>query len=101
MTESARERIAAFYAETYDEAVPDWPGELDFYHTLAAEARAQGGAVLERWQSEPVRLHCVFRFEMEHLLGRTGFAVDALYGDFFRQPLCDDSSEMIWVARPA
>lgn len=52
-----------------------------------------------RWQTGPIRLHCLFRFEMEHLLGRAGFAVDALYGDFFRQELQDDSSEMIWVAR--
>jgi hypothetical protein len=44
-------------------------------------------------------LHCVFRFEMEHLLARVGLAVDAVYGDFSRHPLEDKSLDMIWVAR--
>ncbi|MBI2955922.1 MAG: methyltransferase domain-containing protein [Acidobacteria bacterium] len=39
-----------------------------------------------------------FRFEMEHLLGRCGFRVAALYGDFDRSPLRNDSPEMIFVA---
>lgn len=57
------------------------------------------GQVLNRWQTQPIRLHCVFRFEMEHLLARVGLAVEAVYGDFDRHPLGDKSSEMIWVAR--
>jgi SAM-dependent methyltransferase len=36
-----------FYAQTYDARVSDWPGELDFYRALAAEATARGHAVLE------------------------------------------------------
>jgi hypothetical protein len=36
---------------------------------------------------------------MEHLLARASFIVEAVYGDFFRQALQDDSSEMIWVAK--
>jgi len=43
MTESANE----LYAELYDASVPDWPGEIDFYRALAAEAIARGEAVLE------------------------------------------------------
>ena len=46
-----------------------------------------------------MRLHCVFRFEMEHLLARAGLIVEALYGNFARQPLADTSSDMMWVAR--
>jgi ubiquinone/menaquinone biosynthesis C-methylase UbiE len=57
------------------------------------------GRVVNRWQTEPIRLHCVFRFEMEHLLARVGLAIEAVYGDFYRRPLLDKSSEMIWVAR--
>lgn len=57
------------------------------------------GEVADRWESGPLRFHCVFRFEMEHLLARAGFAVRAVYGDFFRGELRDGSSEMIWVAR--
>jgi SAM-dependent methyltransferase len=63
------------------------------------EETEPGGKIGERWHRGPVRLHCVFRFEMEHLLARTGFQVEALYGDFYRKPLDDGSTEMIWVAR--
>ncbi len=59
------------------------------------------GRVQNTWETEPVRLHCFFRFEMQHLLARAGFRVQALYGDFARHALQDDSSEMIWVASPA
>ena len=44
-------------------------------------------------------LHCVFRFEMEHLLARTGFEIQAMYGDLLKNKLSDNSSEMIWEAR--
>jgi hypothetical protein len=36
---------------------------------------------------------------MEHLLARSGFAVEALYGDFDERPLTEDCREMIWVAK--
>jgi SAM-dependent methyltransferase len=63
------------------------------------EERDEAGQVIGRWETAPKALHCVFRFEMEHLLARAGLTVEALYGDFLRQPLHDDSPEMIWVAR--
>ncbi len=44
-------------------------------------------------------MHCAFRFEMEHLLARAGFEIEALYGDFLRRPLTTESSEMVWVTR--
>ena len=58
------------------------------------------GIVLDRWETGPVHLHCIFRFEMEHLLVRAGFMIEALYGDFFKQDLTDKSTEMVWVVRP-
>jgi hypothetical protein len=57
------------------------------------------GLVLRTWQREPMALHCVFRFEMEHLLARTGFDSRSVYGDFFKNPLDENSSEMVWVAK--
>jgi hypothetical protein len=57
------------------------------------------GQVVDRLDRGPIRLHVVYRFEMEHLLARAGFTVAALYGDFLRQEFRDESSEMIWVAR--
>jgi SAM-dependent methyltransferase len=55
--------------------------------------------VIETWPMEPMALHCVFRFEMEHLLRRAGFLIEAVYGDFHKGNLSESSSEMIWIAR--
>jgi len=43
-------------------------------------------------------LRYFFRYEVEHLLERCGFSVQALYGNFDGTPLRDDSPEMIFVA---
>jgi hypothetical protein len=66
--------------------------------TVWEEIGADGKAV-ERWKRGPVRLHCVFRFEMEHLLAQVGFEIEAVYGDFFQRELKDESADMVWVAR--
>jgi SAM-dependent methyltransferase len=39
-----------------------------------------------------------FRYEVEHLLARSGFKITELFGDFDGSPLIDDSPEMIFVA---
>ena len=57
------------------------------------------GSVLQTWERKPMALHCVFPFEMEHLLARTGFTERVVYGDFFKNPLPENSPEMIWVTR--
>jgi SAM-dependent methyltransferase len=41
-----------------------------------------------------------FRYEVEHLLARTGFALRSLYGNFDRSAFADASPEMIFVAEP-
>ena len=46
-----------------------------------------------------LKLRYTFRFEMEHLLARTGFEVEGLYGDCFGGAFEDSSPEMVWVAR--
>lgn len=66
--------------------------------TVWEELDANGQA-LNRVERKPIRLHCVFRFEMEHLLARVGYEIAAVYGDFLHQELQDDSSDMIWVAK--
>jgi SAM-dependent methyltransferase len=88
-------RIRALRAWSYERAT-----QTAIVQTVWEEV-GPDGFVVDRWETGPVRLHCVFRFEMEHLLARAGFAVEALYGDFFRQGLEEESSEMIWVARRA
>jgi SAM-dependent methyltransferase len=86
-------QVRAFRAWSYEPA-----SQTAISRALWEEVGADG-QVVDRWESAAVPLHCVFRFEMEHLLARAGFAVDALYGDFFRGPLLDTSSEMVWLAK--
>ena len=43
-------------------------------------------------------LRYFFRYEVEHLLARCGFRLEAVYGNFDASPLTDDSPEMIFVA---
>lgn len=43
-------------------------------------------------------LRYFFRYEVEHLLARCGFRLEAVYGNFDRSPLTNDSPEMIFVA---
>jgi SAM-dependent methyltransferase len=43
-------------------------------------------------------LRYFFRYEVEHLLARRGFRLEAVYGDFDTSPLEDESPEMIFVA---
>jgi SAM-dependent methyltransferase len=43
-------------------------------------------------------LRYFFRYEVEHLLARCGFRLEAVYGDFDTSPLEDESPEMIFVA---
>jgi SAM-dependent methyltransferase len=40
-----------------------------------------------------------FRYEVEHLLARSGFTVKETFGNFDRSPLRDSSPEMIFVAQ--
>ncbi len=56
------------------------------------------GQWMERVERGPTALHCVFPFEMEHLLARVGFRDIVVYGDFFAGKLRADSTDMIWVA---
>lgn len=46
-----------------------------------------------------MRLRYVSQAEMESLLARSGFEVEALYGWFDGRPLAPNSEEMVWLAR--
>lgn len=59
----------------------------------------ENGDVIQKWEMEPARLHCIFPFEMEHMLKRVGFFIEAVYGDFFKTKLTSESSQMIWLAK--
>jgi SAM-dependent methyltransferase len=61
--------------------------ELVYYVTTP------GAGVERRVQAFPMRWF--FRFELEHLLARSGFAIEAVYGDFARSPLTSSSPEIV------
>lgn len=65
--------------------------------TFIYERQGPDGAV-ER-EFEPLRLRWFHRFEIEHLLARSGYEVEALYGDWDRGPFVENGQEMIWIAR--
>jgi len=48
--------------------------------------------------SETFPMRFIFRYELEHLLARSGFRMVALYGDYDRSAFADDSLGMIAVA---
>jgi SAM-dependent methyltransferase len=56
------------------------------------------GAVMEkRFVEWPYRW--TYRFEAEHLLERAGFAVEAVYGGYQREPFVSESPAMLFLAR--
>ena len=57
------------------------------------------GTAVATVEDGPTPIHCVFPYEMEHLLGRAGFTIKALYGDFKGSELTDRSTEMLWMAQ--
>jgi SAM-dependent methyltransferase len=63
--------------------------ELIYYLRMGDEVERIVQAFEMRWYTAS---------ELEHLLGRAGFMVDAIYGDFERGPLRDGSPEIVVVA---
>jgi len=47
----------------------------------------------------PLRMRFFFRFEIEHLLARSGLKLVKLYGDFGKHPYRNNSSEMVWIVK--
>ncbi len=63
------------------------------------EEMDENGAVIRTVIRDPVPMHAIFPVEVEHMLARVGLSVEAVYGDFFRNPLNEKSPGMIWMAR--
>ena len=74
------------------------PAGQELEVTFLDEKLNDEGAVISRIYRD-LKLRYIFRFEMEHLLARSAFEVEALYGDVFGGAFEDSSSEMVWVAR--
>jgi SAM-dependent methyltransferase len=59
----------------------------------------ENGDVISERITEPVQLHAIFPLEVEHLLQRTGYDIEATFGDFDRSPFTDKGPQMIWLAK--
>ena len=71
------------------------------YETLGVrEELNDAGEVVHRVYSEG-ELRYFHRYEMEHMLARCGFEVEALYGDTLKNPYTSRSPDFIWVAKKA
>ena len=57
------------------------------------------GDVVARNYGQPMEVRYFHRYEMEHLLTRSGFEIEALYGDVLKNEYRATSSDFIWVAR--
>ena len=65
--------------------------ELIYYVRSADKVERYVHAFQMRWYTAS---------ELEHLLARSGFAVEAMYGTFDMQPLAEGSPEIVVVAKP-
>ena len=74
------------------------PGTQEVASDFIDERLDEEGVVVSKVY-RGLKLRYTFRYEMEHLLVRTGFEVEALYGDCFGGQFEDTSPEMVWLAR--
>ena len=82
-------------------------GRVQRYDRVSRDAARQGLTLRMRFVSEApedcgegeLQLRWFHRYELEHLLARAGFAIEALYGGFDRRPWAP-GGETVLVARP-
>ena len=88
-----KETIQVQQAWSYDPITQTATGET-IWETIDKNGASRIAGKVGRWN-----LHCFFRYEMEHLLARSGFEVLDLYGDFKRTELSKEKSEMIFGSK--
>jgi SAM-dependent methyltransferase len=59
----------------------------------------EDNVVVKREFGKPLTVRYHFRYEMEHLLARAGFEIEALYGNLEKERYTATSPDFIWVAR--
>ena len=96
----------------HDYVDPESGNRVDVYELARADTARQRievrvrceevgpGGELVRTHFRDLTLTWIHPRELEHLLWRAGFELEALYGDFEGTPLSEGGAEMVWVARP-
>jgi SAM-dependent methyltransferase len=85
--------------------VRSWVTMLDYHRSLQCNDCEVTYEILEvdgttRRLTETFPMRLVYRYELEHLLARSGFRIVALYGDYDRSAFSDESLGLIVVAEP-
>jgi len=75
------------------------PSQQRYIARGVTEELDNGGQVVSRSYGSPMELRYLYRYETEHLLARSDFEVEAVYGDFSKGEFRGTSPDMIWVAR--
>lgn len=75
------------------------PTEQRYTSTWLREEIDASGEVVRRAYGRPLTIRYFHRYEMEHLLARAGFVIEAMYGDLRKNEYRATSPDMIWVAR--
>lgn len=74
------------------------PAEQTAFATNYWVESDETGSDIDEWSSGPNAFHVFFPFEMNLLFKAAGYKVIQIYGDFHKNPLVDNSPEMIWIA---
>ncbi len=84
-------RVQKFVAQQTDLA-----GQMNYVTFFYDELDAQGRVTRS---TLPFTMRWLYRFELEHLLARAGFALEAVYGSYDLDPYISSSDLMLAVAR--
>lgn len=87
-------RVVEAFSRRYD------PVEQRMHQTFVYERIDAAGRVVAH-AYEPLAIRVFFRFEIEHLLARAGYVVEALYGGWSREAYAAPGEDLVWVAAPA
>jgi len=106
------ERLAIDRIEPHEDMrVPGDDGDLVRHAGMVHDGAGQTFDIHVRFQRQgaggvtdlgvsSVKLRYFFRWELEHLLARAGFAIDAVYGAADRRPYDAESKDMYVIAKP-
>ncbi|MFI5144940.1 MAG: hypothetical protein ACHQJ4_05030, partial [Ignavibacteria bacterium] len=77
----------------YESARPDYTNQLQ--HVLFKYEWDENGVLHNESMEFPFRYF--FRYELEHLIARSGLKLDKMYGDFEYDEFCPESKNMVCV----
>lgn len=93
VVEADGSRVVESFSRRYD------PVEQRMDQTFVYERTDPDGRVASH-AYEPLAIRILFRFEIEHLLARAGYEVEALYGGWNREPYAAPGEDLVWIAAP-